>query len=121
VTSVAEARSTARQAAGFSGRTDAWATRHGKLDEVAPALRSAPVVMVPASADTGQVGTCSAGFPPRRSDLDCLVAEPHPAMAARGSGPGKVSEGTCKPNRGRPRHDAVPGRPVPRSPSGALR
>ena len=84
---------------GYSGRTAVLATKHGKLGQIAPSMRSALAIeVVDVSVDTDQLGTFSGEIPRTLSDLNCAIAKARLAMTERGSDLGMASEGTFSPH-----------------------
>ena len=88
-----------RSAVAYAGRTAVLATKHGKLDQIAPAMRGVlGIEVVGVSIDTDQLGTFSGEIPRTLSELDCAIAKARLAMTERGSDLGMASEGTFSPH-----------------------
>lgn len=82
-----------------AGSRDAvLATRHGKLDLVAPALARVGFVVRAVDVDTDALGTFSGEVPRPGPPRDVAVAKARLAMAASGSRVGVASEGTIGPS-----------------------
>lgn len=83
----------------YASRTAVLTTKHGKLDQIGPALqRTLGLAVVDVSLDTDQLGTFSGELPRTLSDLDCAVTKARLGMAERHSDLGLASEGTFGPH-----------------------
>ena len=89
--------------ASYAGRTAVLATKHGKVDQIGPAMRGAlEMEVVGVAVDTDRFGTFSGEVARELSDLDCAVAKARLAMTESQAELGMASEGTIGA------HPAVP-------------
>lgn len=83
----------------YQGRQAALATKHGKLAQIAPALRSAPGLdIVVADIDTDQFGTFTGEVPRPGDTLETAIIKARAGAEALGLPLGIASEGSFGPH-----------------------
>lgn len=82
----------------YAGRVGALATRHGKEDQIRPALAATGLEVVVADIDTDTFGTFTGEIPRRGHPAEVIERKARAAMAATGLDVGLASEGSFGPH-----------------------
>ena len=99
VTPLVDAPLIVSSAVDYSGRTNVLATKPGKLDQIAPSMRSAlGMELVKVRIDIDAIGMFSVEITRPLSDLDFAIVKARLAMADRVSDLGIASVGTFSPH-----------------------